>query len=144
MAKKLPGKIDGSLITENFFPDYINHRHNINQGLCMKWAYIAFLLYEDVVLYSNNVHAFVKQGGLFFDSEVPNGVSYWQHLPCNEMYEEDIEGSWYQTTAEFFHEWKDEFPVKDRVWVRKLVKEFLDKQAQVYVPRYNYQEQVSL
>lgn len=65
-------------------PDQINHGLcMINHGLCMRWAYMAYLLFENVELYSSYVHAFVKYNGLFYDSEMLDGVFDSSKLPAN-------------------------------------------------------------
>lgn len=83
MTRKLSGPIDGEMITREFFPD-VEDPETINYGDCMKWAYIAYHLYEDVQLYSNKPHAFVKQGKKFYDSESPNGIARWRLIGCND------------------------------------------------------------
>ncbi len=83
MTRKLSGPIDGDMITREFFPMNVNKPEFINYGDCMKWAYIAHALYEGVELYSNKHHAFVKQGGKFYDSESPNGTRDWVSMGCN-------------------------------------------------------------
>lgn len=82
--RKLTGPINGNLITRSFLPDFIGEEDLINCGDCMHWAYVAEKLYNNVKLWSNYSHAFVKQGGLFYDSTSPNGISHWQKLLTNE------------------------------------------------------------
>lgn len=82
--RKLPGKINGDMITKFFFPDKVGSEDDINCGDCMVWAYIAFKLYKGVELWDCQCHAFVKQDGKFFDSESPNGIKNYRGLKCNK------------------------------------------------------------
>ena len=104
---KIKGEIDGNFITNTFFPQYKNYPRRINGGLCMKWAYVAYLLYENVSLCSNENHAFVEQNGKYFDSESPNGIDNHEQLRCCESFGNyDL---WDQNLEEFIEEWKTEF-----------------------------------
>lgn len=103
--RKLSGPIDASLITKEFFPGHVGHEDNINCGQCMEWAYIAYRLYEDVELYSNHCHAFVKQGGKYYDSESPNGSRSYRGLKCNQMC--GMKYAEKQTLREFQTSWEN-------------------------------------
>jgi hypothetical protein len=104
---KLEGKIDGGMITAKFFPDYVGEEYEINQGLCMAWAYVAYFLYEDVFLISNRFHAWAKQGNLYFDSESPEGIKNWKKLECNvECWSPGVKTYRYTDIERFKHKWK--------------------------------------
>jgi len=72
-----------SLITMKIFPEY-DDVSVINKGKCFIWAYSAYIIFQDVELWYNNRHAFVKHGSRFFDSEHLKGVSDWRDLPATE------------------------------------------------------------
>lgn len=56
----------------------------INKGLCMRWAYIAYQMFEGVELWDIGSHAFVRVGDKFYDSERLQGEEDWRDLPaCN-------------------------------------------------------------
>lgn len=74
-------QIDFSFIQKEFFP--FQTPKQVNSGSCFNWCYILYLLYPNkVTLYSDSkcVHAFVKIGDLYFDSESPTGVEHWTKL----------------------------------------------------------------
>ena len=56
----------------------------INTGWCMQWAYMAWLMFEDVELFSVPGHAFIRYHGKYYDSERLNGVDHWLDLPTNQ------------------------------------------------------------
>lgn len=59
----------------------------INRGLCMRWAYMAFHMFEGVELWDYGSHAFIRYQGKFYDSERLQGVEDWKDLPaCNFGY----------------------------------------------------------
>lgn len=64
---------------------HVGKEWRINGGWCMDWAYIAYHLYKGVELWTNDQHAFVRQGTKFYDSESPNGIRKWEDLNCNRM-----------------------------------------------------------
>lgn len=71
----------------NFNPKIINKRFfksidpaAINRGQCFIWAYYAYLMFEDVSIWYNNTHAFVKHNGKFYDSQSLNGEDCWLDL----------------------------------------------------------------
>lgn len=72
-----------SLVTKKFFSDYKDVAV-INEGECFIWAYTAYVMFQDVELWYNNHHAFVKYRGRFYDSERLRGVSDWRDLPATE------------------------------------------------------------
>ena len=58
--------------------------NQINKGLCMRWAYMAYLMFENIELWSTCGHAFIKVGNKFYDSETLQGEEDWKDLPaCN-------------------------------------------------------------
>jgi len=83
MSGKLSGKIDGELITREFFPQFVGSENRINCGHCYFWAYVAYKLYEDVQLMSNDNHAFLYQRGEYFDAEAPYGEETMDYLRSN-------------------------------------------------------------
>jgi len=120
-------RIDGELITREFFPDFIGNEAEINDGLCYKWAYVAARLYPNVTLWSNQSHAWVEQDGLFFDSESPNGETQLEHLNCNSRCDRDIYDSWQvSSTDELVEYWdthgKCEF--NDEEYWKRQIKNF--------------------
>lgn len=125
--RKLYGKIDGRLITKEFFPEYIGCEGDINKGDCYRWAYIAYMIYEGVELYSNEYHAFVYQRGLFFDSESPHGERSASRLSCNEM--NGIEYSDWQDVDEFEEFWNDNGTFDDRIELDKRIRKFWQKRS---------------
>ena len=102
---KLPGKIDGELITREFFPQYLGREGDINCGHCYRWAYIAYKLYDGVELISNEGHAFPYQRGRYFDSESPRGERKLEHLNCNAFSNRDDEDCFPQDAEEFVDYW---------------------------------------
>jgi hypothetical protein len=106
--RKLPGKIDGRLITREFFPEMVGMESEINRGNCYRWAYIAYILYKDVSLYSNDAHAFAYQYGKFFDSESPSGVTRMESLKCNKYNCKKSCHSWLHPSVDDFVEFWDE------------------------------------
>ncbi len=91
-----------SLITKEFFPGY-KDVSIINEGECFIWAYMAYLLFEDIEIWYNEHHAFVKYRGRFYDSEVLKGSRDWQDLPATEGGGPPIRSS----VKNFKHEWRD-------------------------------------
>jgi hypothetical protein len=103
--RKLPGKIDGKLITREFFPEYLGDEYQINCGHCYRWAYIAYKLYEGVELISNEGHAFPYQRGNYFDSESPRGEKSLESLSCNSANGRGEEDCFPQDANEFVDYW---------------------------------------
>ena len=56
---------------------------DINRGNCYRWAYVAYMLYGgDLISVERfGAHAFIKIGNKYYDSESPQGVEDWKHLP---------------------------------------------------------------
>lgn len=106
--RKLPGKIDGRLITKEFFPYAVGNEGDINCGNCYRWAYIAYKLYEGVELWSNESHAFPYQRGRFFDSESPKGEKSLEDLVCNAYTGKTEEDSWQHESIDSFIEYWDD------------------------------------
>ena len=127
--KKLNGPLNGKLITEEFFPSCVGAEATINQGHCMFWAFVAYKLYSDVELWSNEDHAFVKYNGKFYDSETPKGVDRWQELPCNSrgLAYGQIEKSRMQRLDRFKSYWLEHGRYGAIVWDRfdEQVKDYL-------------------
>jgi len=105
--RKLPGKIDGELITREFFPKYVGNEGDINNGHCYRWAYVAYKLYAGVRLYSNPGHAFPRQRGKFFDSESPKGEKRLEYLHCNSAWERTADDCFEQSEDEFIRFWNE-------------------------------------
>lgn len=74
---KLP--FQPNLIHPNFFQHY-NNPIEINFGDCFKWAFIAYRLFNDVELWSHEIHAFIKYRGRFYDSETLDGIKNWRRI----------------------------------------------------------------
>jgi hypothetical protein len=74
------------VITWNFFPYDINSPEDINKGRCFVWAYLAFKVFKGVRLYRTSIHAFVKHGSRFYDSETPRGVKSSELLPIHKRH----------------------------------------------------------
>lgn len=74
---KLP--FSPGIIHPNLFPQY-PHPMQINFGDCFKWAWAAFRLFNNVELYSQQCHAFIKYRGKFYDSESLDGVKVYSKL----------------------------------------------------------------
>lgn len=125
---KLPGKIDGRLITKEFFPNSVGRERTINMGECYMWAYIAYKLYSNVDLWTNEGHAFPCQQGKFFDSESPDGVDELTCLTTNR-YVDDPEESVKQSEKEFVDYWNTHGRYRFR-----NVKE-LDEKVEAYLKR---------
>lgn len=68
-----------SIIHPYFFPQH-SHPMEINFGDCFKWAWIAFKLFKNVELWSNEIHAFFKYKDKFYDSECLDGIKSWRRL----------------------------------------------------------------
>ena len=127
--RKLPGKIDGELITREFFPNYVGNVECINWGECYVWAYIAYHIYEDVALFSNESHAFPYQRGLFFDSESSNGIENLEYLNCNRTFHERSSSTWEQDEEEFVDYWEDNGCFENV--------EMLDERIDAFLYKYN-------
>lgn len=128
---KLSGEIDGELITREFFPDYVGKEDDINCGNCYRWAYIAYLLYEGVDLYSvdswyGKFHAFPYQRGRFFDSESPSGEDSLEDLRCNRICEVVEEDCVVHDEKEFIEFWNryGRYKFADAPDIRNQVRNF--------------------
>lgn len=124
--RKLSGKINGQLITKEFFPLEVGNERQINCGDCYRWAYIAYKLYEEVDLYSTEHHAFPYQRGYFFDSESPYGEEDLEDLACNKIcraygHEGD---AFFQEEDDFEEFWADNGSFYDRKELDKAIKNF--------------------
>lgn len=99
--------MDLSFIKDEFFPKISARK--INNGNCFNWAYIVYLLLEDkeVSLYSDDefVHAFVKIGDLYYDSECPTGVNCWEDLPTYQRYPNNYGIVSEYDLEDFLHGW---------------------------------------
>lgn len=133
---KLKGPINNRLIVNRFVNYYGKDTLNedidgesINGGQCMEWAYVAYLLYDGVELMSNQVHAFIKRGELYYDVEVPNGVGSPALIPFNHNQPTLVARS--QTVEEFKDHW-DGIGVN---WacLEELIEDFI-KESQMNVP----------
>lgn len=122
--RKLKGKINGRLITREFFPEYVGKEGDINCGDCYRWAYIAYKLYSNVSLYSNEVHAFPCQKDLYFDSESPDGVEEIHQLECNLMWDYDESNSYIQVLEDFVDYWQENGNFHDQLEVDKQIAEY--------------------
>lgn len=74
---KLP--FSPGIIHPNLFPEH-SHPMQVNFGDCFKWAWCAYKLFNDVELYSQECHAFIKYRGKFYDSESLEGVKKYSRL----------------------------------------------------------------
>lgn len=74
------------LVTESFpEEDLRNDPKQINKGLCMRWAYMAYQMFEGVELWYIANHAFIRYQGKFYDSERLQGEEDWKDLPANNF-----------------------------------------------------------
>lgn len=94
----------------NFNPKFVTktifHGINpaiINFGQCFIWAYSAHLIFANVKLCSIDCHAFVRYRGRFYDSDRPNGVTDWDHLPASSFTMHDNYRSY--SVSDFKKEW---------------------------------------
>ena len=131
-SEKLPGKVNPELITKEFFPEYVDNTWAINCGRCMAWAYIAYLLYDDVTLLSTDYHAFVQQEGKFYDSESGKGKRNWEHLNCIMMWwEEENNELFVDDVRDFKNRWAGCFTGWEEC--EKKVEEYLKKRKATIV-----------
>lgn len=68
-------------ISQKYFP-HLTPRL-INCGDCYNWAYIAYISYNRVKLFTIDEyggHAFIKINNKYFDSESPQGIIDWTQL----------------------------------------------------------------
>lgn len=79
--KKL-SPFDPVLITKAYFPQFIHTPDQINYGQCFEWAIYAHDTFKGIELYDITIHAFVKHGGKYYDSERPQGEKDWHDLPA--------------------------------------------------------------
>jgi len=98
-------RLNANLITNTFFPEYVERPYIINCGLCFEWAYIAYMLFDDIELWSNKNHAFIKYNGKFYDSESPEGVCDLEILNCNASFDLKYLDSKAQRLSEFVEQW---------------------------------------
>jgi hypothetical protein len=133
--RKLPGKIDGRLITKEFFPYAVGNEGDINCGNCYRWAYIAYKLYEGVELWSNDAHAFPYQRGRFFDSESPKGEKSLEDLVCNEMCGLGVGDSCAQDVDEFEEFWADNGSFDDRKELDRQIRNFWRRYMRKNAPK---------
>ena len=133
--RKLPGKIDGRLITKEFFPNAVGYERIINCGDCYRWAYIAYKLYEGVELWSNDSHAFPYQRGRFFDSESPQGEKSLEDLVCNESCGLGVDDSWAQGVDEFESFWADNGDFIDREDLDREIRNFWRRYTRKNAPK---------
>lgn len=73
------------LITETFFPDYVNKPEDINYGLCWEWAWLAHKTFKNVELWDICAHAFVRHRNKFYDSQRLLGEEDWKDLPASNF-----------------------------------------------------------
>jgi hypothetical protein len=85
-SRNLPEEFSPQFITETFFPQYVEMPRLINMGKCYDWAYFAFCLYDDVILWTTDCHAWIEKNELFYDSEVTKGEAEFESLSCNSNY----------------------------------------------------------
>ena len=78
--KEVPTRFSPTFMTDTFFPEYAADPKTINGGHCYDWAYVAWCLYTQAVLWSNEHHAWVQIGDRYFDSESILGYRRWQNL----------------------------------------------------------------
>lgn len=98
---RVPSQFNGTFITRHFFPRFFRHNdlQSINAGHCYDWAYYAWRLFPNVVLWTTDYHAWVQVGKKFYDSETnPKGVLNFMHLGCNRRHGPDP--------------WADQHPVR--------------------------------
>jgi hypothetical protein len=114
--------------------DLRDNPQQINKGLCMRWAYMAYIMFEGVELYSIGAHAFVKYQGKFYDSERLQGEEDWKDLPaCNfgvgcgcGICKQGIRK---HTEENFKKFWNKNFIKPNWHWYRELAAEGLAKYA---------------
>ena len=123
---------DPELVTRSFpEEDLRKDPERINYGWCMRWAYIAYLMFEDVELCSMGSHAFIKYRGRFYDSERLEGVERWQDLPaCNSGVgcgcKECKKGLYHHTENDFKQYWMGNCNTPDWPWYEQLAMETLN------------------
>lgn len=128
--KKLQ-QFSAQLITQEFFPQYLDKPQTINWGQCFQWAYLAFLLFEDVELWDTHTHSFIKYKGKFYDSERPNGVLKWRELPAADCRCKYCSTPVKHTECEFKKQWNQSCKKYGQKWIklRKQAKQFLEQKS---------------
>jgi len=86
-----PEKFSAGFINRVFFNrewknDWLS---DINTGRCYDWAYIAYCLWPEVLLWTTDHHAWVQVDNKFFDSEAQYGLQNHEWLNCNSMWPGD-------------------------------------------------------
>lgn len=116
------------LVIETFpEPTLRNNPPQINRGYCMRWAYCAHQMFEDVELWSMIAHAFIKYNDKFYDAERLQGEEDWRNLPaCNFGIINGIEQSGESHSLLQFKN-LNSYPIirHDWNWYDHLIREFL-------------------
>lgn len=102
-----PAKFNATFINKVFFPyEYTNKQlPQINRGRCYDWAYIAYCLWNNVILWQSDEHAWVQVESKFFDSESYLGRSTYKQLRCNVKTRQFIEFTKQVEVSEFMDYW---------------------------------------
>lgn len=72
-----------SLITETFFPQYVDTPQMINYGQCFQWSYLCHQVFAGCGLWCVGTHAFIKRHHNFYDSETLQGTPDYLDMPAN-------------------------------------------------------------
>jgi len=118
MLKKLE-HFHPALITERYFPQEVARPNEINEGRCWQWAYLARKTFSNVQLWCVDIHAFIKHGGKFYDSETLQGTHnhlelpatyrgrYPGYVPPHQHTEKDFRYQWVSQTFRFHTSWEE-------------------------------------
>lgn len=121
------------IVTKVFFPH--ESIELINTGYCYDWAYIAYCLWKEVELWSNNIHAWIKVGNKFWDSE-SLGEQDFNELPClirNPWWVEDMVKANHISIEDFKDFWMKNGRLKYDHWDRMV--ERIQKKSEVILIR---------
>lgn len=122
----LPEKFDANFINKNFFYKEWKGRYldAINSGRCYDWAYIAYCLWSDVLLWTTDSHAWVQVGNSYFDSESIYGLKDHRKLRCNTVWPGDELKPTVMTIRNFKIYWNEHGGGSTHHWP-KLIKKML-------------------
>ena len=123
----VPPKFSATFISKTFYP--YEHQHkmhsSINTGRCYDWAFIAHTIWPYLTLWSTDHHAWVENGGRYFDSECPRGRKRYKDMPCNQLCG-GMGRAKPQTSEEFARHWDHNGGGRTHHW-HKLVDEIIAK-----------------
>lgn len=118
----------------DIFPEkgyFTKNPKRINNGICMRWAYCSYLMFNNVELWSIPSHAFIKIDKKFYDAERLCGEFDWRDLPATNFgkgcgYRKCSLGARRLGINSFKKFWNNSYYNPSWKWCRTLVSNFFN------------------